>query len=177
MFEVGKIYNRRDEIHKVYGGQQQRGISTPANHPLIFLFTGESGESYGYEDKFQPDGTFRYTGEGQVGDMEMLRGNSAIRDHQELGKNLFLFEYVKSGYVRFMGEVVCVGHHIEQRVDRSGDRRDAIIFHLALLPSLASSSIKEPRAEYNVGSRGLKSRSLADCRRENSQPGFPANGM
>jgi hypothetical protein len=34
---------------------------------LIFIFTGESGETYGYRDEFRPDGTFWYTGEGQTG--------------------------------------------------------------------------------------------------------------
>ncbi len=29
MFEVGRIYNRRNEIHGPYRGQQQGGISTP----------------------------------------------------------------------------------------------------------------------------------------------------
>ena len=38
-------------------------------HPVIFLFTGEQGEQYGYSDDFQTDGTYWYNGEGQVGDM------------------------------------------------------------------------------------------------------------
>ncbi len=50
MFEVGRTYDRRSEIHGPYGGQQQGGISTPKNQPLVFLFTGESGEQYGYKD-------------------------------------------------------------------------------------------------------------------------------
>ena len=43
-FEIGKIYSRRTDIHARFGGQQQGGISTPASSPIIFLFTGESGE-------------------------------------------------------------------------------------------------------------------------------------
>ena len=101
-FEVGRVYNRKSEIHEVYGGQRQGGISTPTNQSLIFLFTSEAGEGYGYEDRFHEDGTFWYTGEGQVGDMEMVRGNAAIRDHVSNGKTLCLFEYVKKGYVRFV---------------------------------------------------------------------------
>ena len=31
MFIKGKVYVRR-EIHKLYGGQEQGGISTPADH-------------------------------------------------------------------------------------------------------------------------------------------------
>jgi 5-methylcytosine-specific restriction enzyme A len=43
VFEVGRIYNRRQEIHEPYWGQWQSGISTPADRPFIFLFSGESG--------------------------------------------------------------------------------------------------------------------------------------
>ena len=49
-FEIGKIYNRQHDIHGRFGGQGQGGISTPAGAPVIFLFTGETGEQYGYKD-------------------------------------------------------------------------------------------------------------------------------
>ena len=65
MFEVGRIYNRREEIHAVYGGQQQGGISTPRECPLIFLFTGKSGKRYGYEDGWNSEGVFLYTERGR----------------------------------------------------------------------------------------------------------------
>ena len=74
MFVPGQNCRRHQDIHEIYGGQRQGGISTPSGHPLIFIFTGESGETYGYRDEFRPDGTFWYTGEGQTGDMEMIRG-------------------------------------------------------------------------------------------------------
>lgn len=75
-FEVGKEYKRTD-IHDAYGGQRQGGISTPADHDLIFLFSSSSGEEYGYIDGWQGD-IFHYSGEGQKGDMEFTRGNRAI---------------------------------------------------------------------------------------------------
>ena len=37
MFEIGKIYNRRSDIHGIYKGQQYGGIATPAEHPYIFI--------------------------------------------------------------------------------------------------------------------------------------------
>ncbi len=52
MFEIGKIYNRRSDIHSKYGGQEQGGISTPAKFPYIFIFTGNNGEQYGYTDGY-----------------------------------------------------------------------------------------------------------------------------
>ena len=32
MFVPGQIYHRQREIHDVYGGQRQGGISTPSGH-------------------------------------------------------------------------------------------------------------------------------------------------
>lgn len=103
MFQVGKIYNRRKEIHGKYKGQQYGGISTPAEHPYVFVFTGDAGEAYGYRDGYGADDTFWYTGEGQEGDMKMTNGNLAIRDHKKNDKEILLFESDGSGDVSFVG--------------------------------------------------------------------------
>jgi len=65
MFVQGELYWRRD-LHRQFGGQQQGGISTPKQHPIILLFTGETGEQYGYRDDWTPEGVFLYTGEGRA---------------------------------------------------------------------------------------------------------------
>ena len=107
-YEIGHIYDRRRDIHGKFGGQRQGGISTPNQHPVIFLFTGASGETYGYKDGWGSAGTFEYTGEGQKGDMQFVRGNKAIRDHSHDGKDLLLFEQLpKRGGVRFAGAFLC----------------------------------------------------------------------
>ena len=131
MFEVGRIYNRRDELHQRFGGQQQGGISTPANQPFIMLFTGESGEQYGYQDGWDENGVFIYTGEGQKGDMEFIRGNKSIRDHAKDGKSLQLFKSLgkRRGY-RYIGEFVCSTLDHRQGLDVDGNERKAIVFHL-----------------------------------------------
>ncbi|HMD56388.1 MAG TPA: hypothetical protein VKG82_02835 [Solirubrobacteraceae bacterium] len=85
MFELGKVYRRRD-LHAEFGGQAQGGIVTPADHSLIFLITGEGGHEYGYHDEWLEDGMFRYFGEGQSGPMTFVRGNRAVRDHAVEGK-------------------------------------------------------------------------------------------
>jgi 5-methylcytosine-specific restriction enzyme A len=56
-FTIGRIYNRRPDIHGKFGGQMQGGISTPAGHPLIFAFTGSAGRRHGYADEWAADGT------------------------------------------------------------------------------------------------------------------------
>jgi len=162
MFEVGKIYLRK-ELHKRYGGQGQGGISTPSKNPYIFLFTGESGAAYGYQDTFKKDGMFWYTGEGQSGDMEMLRGNRALLNHKENNKTLHLFEYTKKSNVRYLGESECVGYHVELRPDKNENFRKAFIFHLALNPT--EEKISEPLSNYEENKAPTAKTPLPELRR------------
>lgn len=130
-FEVGRVYHRRNEIHARFGGQRQGGISTPTGWPYIFLFTGESGEQYGYRDGWNEDGVYLYTGEGQVGDMQFVRGNRAIRAHLADGKDLFMFENLGKGKgVRFIGCFACASWETRTGRDLKGDEREVIVFHL-----------------------------------------------
>lgn len=132
-YEINKVYNRRLHIHAKYGGQQQGGICTPANAPFIFLFTGETGEQYGYTDGPDSDGVFLYTGEGQIGPMEFVRGNKAIRDHEVNGKDLLLFQALGNnrGY-RFLGKYACANYEFRESPDREGTMRKVIVFHLVI---------------------------------------------
>jgi 5-methylcytosine-specific restriction enzyme A len=157
-FEPGKVYSRRRDIHDVYGGQEQGGISTPFLSPFIFLFTGESGGQFGYNDGPQDDGTFSYTGEGQHGDMQFLRGNRAIRDHVENGEDLLLFESTKpSGMYRFIGCYACAGWTSRVAPDRDGTNRNAIVFQLVPV----SAEIQDPESDADVSDGA----SLDDLRR------------
>lgn len=141
------------------------GISTPKGYPYVFLFTGASGAVFGYDDKFQDDGTFWYTGEGQVGDMTIKAGNKGIASHSETQKSLLLFENLSGGRVRFVGESRYLGHHIERRPDREGDERDAIVFELELLTA-EDEEVEEPEVEMPTSTNlRLWSRSLADLRK------------
>lgn len=143
-FQPNRQYSRRDDIHALYRGQQQGGISTPADVPAIFIFTGVSGAAHGYADSFQPDGSFRYTGEGQVGDMQMKGGNKAIRDHALNGKDLLVFEILGKGRpVRFINTFSCGGWELEDQRDRTGALRKAIVFTLIPIESIASQSQME----------------------------------
>lgn len=129
MFTLGHVY-RRAELHRVFGGQQQGGISTPAKHKIILIFTSESGEQHGYQDGWTIDGRFFYTGEGQHGDMRFIRGNAAIRDHVEDGKELHMFEYTSKGCVQYLGEMTCSGFHYVNGSDTGKQKRRMIIFEL-----------------------------------------------
>jgi 5-methylcytosine-specific restriction enzyme A len=162
-FEVGRLYKRRTELHGRFGGQEQGGISTPTAYPIIFLFTGASGELYGYKDHFHTGGLYWYTGEGQRGDMAMARGNRAIRDHNKSGKVMHLFEEAERSWVRYMGEATYVAHHVEERPDVDGSLRSAIVFELDLAyPGVTSAGVMEVRER--ISGREMWQRPMAELR-------------
>ena len=104
-FIPDQIYNRRKDIHAIYGGNWQSGICPTSNYNYIFIFSGKSGKQHGYQDGWDNPNVFTYTGEGQSGDMQFTRGNLALKDHLKNGKRVFLFESESSGYVRFKSEL------------------------------------------------------------------------
>lgn len=158
-FEAGAIYNRVRHIHDVYGGQRQGGISTPKTAPLIFLFTGETGDQYGYHDGPRDDGSFAYTGEGQAGDMEFVRGNLAISDHIKDGRDLLLFaKLAQPGYYRFVGAFACDGFETAMAPDKNGKLRQVITFQLR--PAVSG---EEPEIEH--ASAQLRHLTLAELRK------------
>jgi 5-methylcytosine-specific restriction enzyme A len=113
---------------------EQGGIVTPASMPIALLITGEAGLGYGYNDKELPDGTFVYHGEGQIGSMSFVRGNRAIRDHAQEGRDLHLFEKVPPAHLRYRGQYVCAGYdEVPDVPDAEGSPRTAIAFRLVPL--------------------------------------------
>lgn len=175
-FIVGQEY-RRVDLHKAYGGSRQGGISPSRVAPIVMLITSPAGERHGYQyDGFQPDGTYFYTGEGQVGDMAFVRGNRAIRDAEGEGRELHLFEESRRGHLRYVGRAHCLGHHYAPAPDRLGRLRQALIFELALESGAGGSppatNTPEPRLP-----RGLWTRPLAELRQiatETPPPGSSA---
>jgi 5-methylcytosine-specific restriction protein A len=166
MFVQGREYRRRD-LHQQFGGQEQGGISTPLKYPLILLFTGEAGEQYGYADGWTSEGLFFYVGEGQVGDMQFIRGNAAIRNHTDLGKDLHLFSYVKKGVVWYVGQMLCTGYNYQDGPDAQGKRRQMIVFELAPLQEFvemesASDEIASVQSQLDASSLSdLRAKALA----------------
>ena len=155
MFVVGQKYSRAIDIHDKYGGGRQSGISPSASHPFIFLFSGVSGEAYGYEDGWQAnDGVFLYTGQGQIGDMEFVRGNKAIRDHIADRKQLFLFKATGKGKpVEFIGEFECASIDFASGPDLNGSTRKTIRFNLTPINSMHSVDIEEVEPEIVLPAR------------------------
>lgn len=129
-FIKGKLYKRK-ELHDHYGGNRQSGICPCSDFPIIFIFSGNTGGQYGYEDGWDNENVFRYSGEGQIGDMEFTRGNKSILNHKEEGKGIYLFEKTTTtGYWKFIDELVYVSYDYYPTIDRDGNNRTGIRFNL-----------------------------------------------
>jgi 5-methylcytosine-specific restriction protein A len=127
-FIPDQIYNRRRDIHAIYGGNWQSGICPTSNYNYIFIFSGKSGKQHGYQDGWDNPNVFTYTGEGQSGDMQLTRGNLALKDHLKNGKRVFLFESESSGYVRFKSELEFYDVDYFETKDTSGNIRIGLKF-------------------------------------------------
>ena len=143
-FEVGRVYDRWSEINDPYGGSRQSGISASRVTPAIFLFSGESGEQHGYKDHFDQRGVFWYSGEGQIGDMRLDKGNNAIATHASEGRALHVFmTLLKAKGQRYVGEFTYASHEYGDGTDRTGNQRRVIVFHLIPVGSV-SDNLDDP---------------------------------
>ena len=156
MFNEGQLYRRRD-IHDMYGGNRQSGISPSAKVPYIFIVTGAAGQQHGYKDEWLNEDVFSYTGEGQSGDMKFTKGNLALRNHLANVRRVFLFEYVAKGMVKFVNELIFLDCDYFETHDTSGKTRVGIKFffrrsadhHYQIPDELQmSNSLSEPLVSY-----------------------------
>ena len=160
-FVVGRAYDRWPEINDPYGGSRQNGISASRQTAAIFLFTGDAGEQYGYQDSFDENGVFWYTGEGQSGDMKFSKGNGnqAIVEHAITGRALHVFRtLVKAKGQEYIGEFTYASHEFKQGPDREGNQRQLIVFHLIPVELIPDESItpSETDDENQQGAMSLE---------------------
>ncbi|QDT74825.1 HNH endonuclease [Lacipirellula limnantheis] len=137
--ELGAIY-RRKHLNDRFGGNRMTGIVTSSREPVVLLFHTEEPAQQFYQDGFDEDGVYWYSGEGTVGDMQWTIANRAIRDHVADGRDVLLFERVqrKDGLWRYSHAVSYFDHTLEDRPDKNGNPRKAIIFKL--LPVIEDSA-------------------------------------
>ena len=128
-FIPNQLY-KRSLIHDEYGGNRQGGISPSAKVPYIFIFSGKSGAQYGYRDGWDNHNIFSYTGEGQEGDMQFIKGNLALKEHLNRGKRVFLFVIEGGGLVKFSSEMEFYDADYFETPDKNGSNRIGIRFFL-----------------------------------------------
>lgn len=178
-FEIGQVYDRRKDINGPFGGAWQSGISPSTKTAAIFIFSGESGEQYGYKDGFDDHGVFHYTGHGQVGDMQLTGGNRAIFEHARDGRSIHLFKSLgkkagKSLGQRYLGEFACADLTWTTGPDREKNTRKIIVFHLVPIGRVAEALVEEsakadlPSTLAAARQLALKAMEPGEARGENS---------
>ncbi|UFH49914.1 HNH endonuclease [Pseudomonas sp. KNUC1026] len=173
-FTPDALYDRKTEINGPFGGSRQSGIASSAQYPAVFLFTGDTGEQYGYADHWEK-GAYFYTGEGQRGPMTLTRGNRAIADHAKDGKALHLFHALGKGKgCRYIGEFACAGIIERTQPDVEGKDRTALVFQL--VPVVANESPREEDVEQDAPAlptslEAARVAALQACNPSVSEPG------
>jgi hypothetical protein len=122
---------RRTELHRLYGGREQGGISPSRKTSNVFIITApDRGEAYGYiYDGQSDDGFFYYTGEGQEGDQRMVQGNKAILEHEQAGRDLHVF--VAHGVeLEYVGQFRYRDHRQADANDVNDQECKVIVFQL-----------------------------------------------
>lgn len=101
----GYIFTTRSAIHDFFGGQRQGGISISFERRAILLFSNSSGGRLGYHDRWAANGSgFLYYGSGPLGKMKLERGNKAIAEHLEKGRELYLFQAMEGRRIKYSGQ-------------------------------------------------------------------------
>lgn len=136
--ETGETLLRR-ELHDRWGGGRYGGMEPSVKAHSVFLFSQpRAGEAFGYKyDGWHADGTFHYTGDGQVGDQTVRSGgNKAVLDAPALGRSIRLFrsEGTSTTYIGEF-ELADPPFYRADAPDREGEMRSVLVYRLRPLGS------------------------------------------
>lgn len=131
--EVGETLLRK-ELHDRWGGGRFGGMEPAVKAESVFLFTNPgAGGAFGYKyDGWHPDGTFHYTGDGQVGDQSLrFGGNRAIMDAPARGRAIRMFRSAgrETTYVGVF-QLADPAYYRADAPDRDGLTRSVLVFRL-----------------------------------------------
>ncbi len=131
----------RSELHDRWGGGRYGGMEPAVRANSIFLFSKPSvGEVYGYKyDGWHRDGTYHYTGDGQVGDQSPeAGGNRDLLKAPSLGRTIRLFrsEATSTTYVGAF-ELADPPWYPADAPDRNHEMRKVLVFRLVPIGDVA----------------------------------------
>ena len=175
--EIGEKI-KRTKLHEIYGGAGMGGIEPSAKTPNVFIFTYPSNakkNGYNFDEELE-DGSFLYTGDGQIGDQDPnIGGNKAILESRKKGRALRLFEESdEKTFVRYVGEFELMDSDpiIKRGIDRNGSERNVLVFHLhpvgktkqlaVVKEKTIAPSISRQKTEENVGVTHIRSTSASN---------------
>lgn len=126
-FKLGNVYTRNDLIG-AFKGAFQGGINICKRTNTIVITSIHTGNRI-YDDKLFDGDVMYYTGEGQIGDQKMWKGNKAILEAKEKGFDIHLFVRFKKPQYTYYGKVELVGQpFFADEKDVEGNVRKVIKF-------------------------------------------------
>lgn len=138
MLEIGS-YHLRAQLHATYGGNPRAGICPTKSGPVLIFSDPVSGSPFGYDaNDYLESNIYHYTGEGRVGNQQLVRGNRALLDPD---RELLLFAKQDAKTWRFVGEVALAEPaYLEAKAkDQNGNQRTVLVFRF-----------KELRADFSL---------------------------
>lgn len=106
--KVGFVYTN-DDLRKVFKVSPQGGMrkSNTTNSLVLISKHSDDPEKNPYEDKWDEEGLFHYTGMGLVGDQDLnYKQNKTLNESNRNGVNVYLFESNVSNEYTYQGEVI-----------------------------------------------------------------------
>jgi len=126
-FKLGSIYTRNDLI-EAFKGAFQGGINICKRTNTIVITSIHTGNRI-YDDKLFDGDVMYYTGEGQVGDQKIWKGNKAILEAKDKGFDIHLFVRFKKPEYTYYGKVELVDQpFFTNEKDVEGNIRKVIKF-------------------------------------------------
>lgn len=107
-----------------------RGINPTDNTVVLISSIGKASGNFVYHDKWTADGDYLYSGEGKTGDQTMTKGNLAIKDAAQSGKEIHLFVKFSPQEYYYQGIFELVDCTYEDDKDENGNIRKEYKFQL-----------------------------------------------
>ena len=134
-FKLGEKY-KRDDLMSAFKGAFQGGINICKRTNTIVITSKHTGNRI-YDDKLFDGDVMYYTGEGQIGDQKMWKGNKAILEAKEKGRNIHLFVRFKPTEYTYFGVVELVDKpYFADEKDTAGNMRKVIKFPMMQVASV-----------------------------------------
>ena len=126
-FKLGEKY-KREELMSAFKGAFQGGINICKSTNTIVITSKHTGNRI-YDDKLFDGDVMYYTGEGQVGNQKMWKGNKAILEAKDKGRDIHLFVRFKPTEYTYFGIVELVDQpFFADEKDTEGNMRKVIKF-------------------------------------------------
>ena len=108
---------QRSEMHEIVGGSFRHGMTSCSQGEEFLLFhDSKKSRKFGYDvwEGPRPDGSFKYSGQGTVGDQELTKANAGLISAHENLKPIHLIESA-DGECTYLGRFILGDPYYEEK--------------------------------------------------------------